>query len=59
MTGAQANKRRSDVHSAAHGAKGGMAFGTQGGSRPPTNKDIRDANNTHTDSDDEGESMDW
>ena len=24
-----------------------------------TNKDIRDANNVHTDSDDEGESMDW
>ena len=23
------------------------------------NKDIRDANNAHTDSDDEGESMDW
>ena len=23
------------------------------------NKDIRDANNTHSDSDDEGESMDW
>ena len=46
MTGAQANKRRSDVHSAAHGAKGGAGFGTQGGSRPPTSKGTRDAAQT-------------